>query len=108
MPDNATSSTPVTIAQAWSAPIVMCVIGAACAIWGSRVRPEASDVTAALILMIVAPVTATALIARGIVGLYQSHRWQGCVAIVGGVLLFAGVVVGMNAIPWRGDSAAHW
>ena len=108
MPDDATSSTPITIAQVWSAPIVTCVIGAACATWGIRARPEASGVIAALVIKIVAPVTAAALIARGIVGLYQSRRWQGCVAIAGGALLFAGVVAGMFAIPWRGASAGQW
>ena len=51
---------PITIAQAWSAPILIC---AACAAW--------------------------ALIARGIVGIYQRRRWQGCVAIACGVGLFA-------------------
>jgi peptidoglycan/LPS O-acetylase OafA/YrhL len=106
--DDALPSRPITIAQAWSAPILICLLGAGFALWGFRARPEARDVTAALVIMIVGPVTAAALIARGVVGLHQRHRWQGCVAIFLGVLLFVGVVVGFNAIEWRGDGIGRW
>jgi hypothetical protein len=99
---------PISVAQAWSAPIVMCLVGLGFAIWGFRVKPEASDVTAALVIMIVGPATATALIARGLVGLHQKAHWRGSVAIVAGVLLFAGVVMAFNAVPWRGDSSPQW
>lgn len=101
-------SRPITIAQAWSAPIVVCIAGVGFAIWGFIAARDGYDVTAAIIIMIVAPVTASALIMRGLVGLYQRHRWQGGIAIIVGVLLFAGVVVGIDLIPWRGDDAPQW
>jgi hypothetical protein len=100
--------TPLTIAQAWSAPIVMCLVGVGYAIWGIWVHPDSNDVTAALIAMLVVPATVTALVARGMVGVYQGAVWRGSLAIVGGVLLFAGFVWTIEAIPWRGDSAAQW
>jgi hypothetical protein len=99
---------PITIAQAWSAPIVMCAMGVGFAVWGLWTRPEAADVTAALIIMIVGPVTAAALIARGLVGVYRKRYWSGGIAIVAGILLFTGVVVGLNAVPWRGDTLPQW
>jgi hypothetical protein len=99
---------PISVAQAWSAPIVMCLIGLGFAIWGFRVKPEASDVTAALVIMIVGPATAAALIARGLVGLYQKAHWRGSVAIVAGVVLFVGLIMAFNAVPWRGDSSPQW
>jgi hypothetical protein len=100
--------TGITIAQAWSAPIVVCAIATVLAIWGLASRPEASGVIAALVILIVGPVTATALIARGIVGVHQRFRWRGAIAIVAGILLFAVVVVGFNAVPWSRDSPPQW
>lgn len=100
--------TPLTIAQAWSAPIVMCLAGVGYAIWGIWVHPDSHDVTAALIAMLVVPATVTALVARGMVGVYQGVVWRGWLAIVGGVLLFAGFVWAFESIPWRGDSNAQW
>jgi hypothetical protein len=99
---------PITMAQAWSAPIVICVAGVGFAIWGFMARRESYDVTAAIVIMIVAPATATSLIARGLVGIYQRHLWQGCAAIFCGVALIAVVVFGLGAVPWRGDSQAQW
>jgi membrane protein YdbS with pleckstrin-like domain len=102
------SSTPITVAQAWSAPIVICIAGVGFAIWGFIAARDAYDVTAAIIIMIVAPVTASVLIMRGLVGLYQRHRWQGAIAILAGVMMFAGVVAGIDLIPFRGDDAPQW
>jgi hypothetical protein len=107
MIDDSEPRTPITVAQAWSAPIVFCVVGTGLAIWGIARWPEASDVIAALVIMIVGPAAATALIARGIVGVYYRHRWRGSLAIVAGILLFTAIVMGINAVPWRGD-ATDW
>ena len=99
---------PITMAQAWSAPIVICILGVGFAIWGFISQRDSYDVTAAIVIMIVAPVTATALAARGMVGIYQQHRWQGFAALLGGVALFIAVVVAIGAVPWRGDSQPQW
>ena len=83
-------------------------VGVGFALWGFVSRRESYDVTAAIVIMIVAPVTATALVARGIVGIYQRRLWQGSAAIIGGVALFAAVVIAMGAVPLRGDAQAQW
>ena len=99
---------PITMAQAWSAPIVVCIIGVCFAIWGFIAKRDSYDVTAAIVIMVVAPVTATALAARGMVGIYQRHRWQGFAALVGGVALFVAVVLAMGTVELRGDSQPQW
>lgn len=98
---------PITIAQAWSAPIIVCALGVGFALWGLRVRPDAAGTTAAIIILVAAPVTATALIARGIVGIYRRCYWAGCAAVAGGILIML-IVVAATTLLQSGDGAPQW
>lgn len=99
---------PITIAQAWSAPLVACLLGIGFAVWGAREKPEAAWVTATLIIMIAGPAACTALIARGLVGIYRKHHGAGIAAVIAGVLLFGALAVGLSRLPNEGESPPGW
>ncbi len=83
---------PVSAAQAWSAPVLVTLAGAAFAAYGAIHRPESYVVTAFIVMMLAVPALSTALIARGLVGVYHGARAPGVAAVLLGIALFAALV----------------
>lgn len=83
---------PVSAAQAWSAPVLVTLAGAAFAVYGAVQRPESYVVTALIVMLLAVPALSTALIARGLVGVYQGARTRGVAAVLFGIALFAALI----------------
>lgn len=97
---------PVSIAQAWSAPILATLAGAGFAVYGAVQQPASYVVTAGLVLMLAVPALSTALIVRGLVGVHAGARARGMCAVLLGIALFIALVLVIQGYEGPVDPAA--
>lgn len=97
---------PVSAAQAWSAPVLVTLAGAAFAAYGAIHRPESYVVTALIVMLLAVPALSTALIARGLVGLYLGVRVAGGCAVLAGIALFVALILVTQGYEGPVDPAA--
>jgi hypothetical protein len=84
---------PVSVAQAWWAPALITLAGAVFAAYGAVKRPESYLATVGIVMMLAVPALSTALIVRGLVGLYRGARVPGACAVLLGIALFVALVL---------------